>query len=76
MATPYKHWREERDGDNIAWLTLDRADASVNTLSAEVLEELDRLLKDIAASPPACASSPASRARPRPWPRCSAGTSS
>ena len=53
MATPYKHWREERDGDNIAWLTLDRADASVNTLSAEVLEELDRLLKDIAASPPA-----------------------
>lgn len=40
----YKHWRSEKDDDNIAWLTLDKAGASTNALSKGVLEELELLL--------------------------------
>jgi 3-hydroxyacyl-CoA dehydrogenase / enoyl-CoA hydratase / 3-hydroxybutyryl-CoA epimerase len=36
-----KHWRRSLDDAGICWLTLDRADAAANTLSAEVLIELD-----------------------------------
>jgi len=49
----YSHWRSETDPDGIAWVTLDCAGSGVNTLSQEVLEELERLLSDIEASPPA-----------------------
>lgn len=38
------HWKCTRDADGIAWLALDKADASVNVLSAPVLTELDALL--------------------------------
>jgi 3-hydroxyacyl-CoA dehydrogenase/enoyl-CoA hydratase/3-hydroxybutyryl-CoA epimerase len=38
------HWRRTVDGDGVVWLTLDKADAPVNTLSSEVLSELDREL--------------------------------
>jgi 3-hydroxyacyl-CoA dehydrogenase/enoyl-CoA hydratase/3-hydroxybutyryl-CoA epimerase len=48
----YKHWRIERDADNIAWLIIDRAGASTNTLSIEVLAEFDRALDAVAASNP------------------------
>ncbi len=40
----YRHWRFEQERDGLARLTLDRADSSTNSLSREVLEELDRLL--------------------------------
>jgi len=43
-AATYKHWRVEQDAEGIAWLTLDRAENSVNALSREVLEELAKLL--------------------------------
>jgi hypothetical protein len=33
-----KHWKLDADGDGLAWLTIDRAGASINSLSAEVLE--------------------------------------
>jgi len=46
-ATPTKNWRVEQDGDSILWLTLDRAQASVNALSREVLEELAQILKGL-----------------------------
>ncbi len=36
-----KHWRRTLDDDGVCWLTLDKADAAANTLSAEVLTELD-----------------------------------
>ena len=49
----YRQWRMERDGEGIVWLTFDRAERSVNTLSREALEELDRLLDDIARRQPA-----------------------
>jgi 3-hydroxyacyl-CoA dehydrogenase/enoyl-CoA hydratase/3-hydroxybutyryl-CoA epimerase len=39
-----KHWRLTIDTDSVCWLTLDKAGSSVNTLSAEVLEELAREL--------------------------------
>ena len=48
----FRHWRVERDGDGLAWLTLDRAGTSTNTLSAEVMEELRAVLARFAADPP------------------------
>ncbi len=49
---PYKNWRVTRDGDNLAWAVLDKQYASANTLSAEVLEELDAILTDLEANRP------------------------
>lgn len=40
----YRHFRLTRDADGIAWVLFDRADASANTLSADVLEEFDAVL--------------------------------
>ena len=39
-----KHWTLRIDGDKVAWLILDRKGESANTLSGEVLEELDKML--------------------------------
>ena len=39
--TALRHWRIEREADGLATLVLDRAGASTNTLSAEVLAELN-----------------------------------
>jgi 3-hydroxyacyl-CoA dehydrogenase/enoyl-CoA hydratase/3-hydroxybutyryl-CoA epimerase len=36
-----RHWRRRVDDRGICWLTLDKADSSVNTLSQEVLAELE-----------------------------------
>lgn len=48
----YCHWGVARDADGLAWLTFDRADESVNSLSREALEELDGILGELAARPP------------------------
>jgi 3-hydroxyacyl-CoA dehydrogenase / enoyl-CoA hydratase / 3-hydroxybutyryl-CoA epimerase len=42
----------ERDGQGIAWLTLDKPETSANTLSAQVMRELDALLQALARTPP------------------------
>lgn len=47
-----KHWRQEKDTDGIAWWCLDKADASSNVLSEEVLRELISLLEPVEADPP------------------------
>src|SRR5690348_11431187 len=52
MSVESRHWRRRLDSDRICWLSIDRANSSVNTLSQEVLEELDRELQAIAADPP------------------------
>jgi len=39
-----RHWRSERDQDGIVWLTLDQAGSAVNTLSVDVIAELDAQL--------------------------------
>ena len=38
------HWRMRRDEDGVAWLLFDQKDASANTLSEEMLDELDGVL--------------------------------
>jgi 3-hydroxyacyl-CoA dehydrogenase/enoyl-CoA hydratase/3-hydroxybutyryl-CoA epimerase len=50
---PWKNWKLARDKDGIAWLLIDRADASANTLSADVIEELDAVLTALEAERPA-----------------------
>ena len=45
-----KHWRRAIDEDGVCWLTLDKAGATANTLSAGVLDELGTELDAVAAS--------------------------
>ena len=58
--------------DGVAWLTLDKAGASANSLSRDVMEELDAMLDALERAPPkalivtsgkAAASSPAPTSR-------------
>ena len=51
-SSDFQHWRLARDSDGLEWLTLDRAGASTNTLSAAVMEELRAVLARLAADPP------------------------
>jgi 3-hydroxyacyl-CoA dehydrogenase/enoyl-CoA hydratase/3-hydroxybutyryl-CoA epimerase len=52
-AGPYRHFRLCHDGDGLAWLLFDRAGASANTLSADVIEELDLVLAALENQRPA-----------------------
>ncbi len=47
-----QHWKSETDADGIVWLHFDKAATGTNTLSGEVLTELDELLQEIAAGAP------------------------
>ena len=47
-----RHWRLDSDIDGISWLTLDRADERVNSLSREVLTELAEVLNSLEKSSP------------------------
>ena len=47
-----QHWKVKTDDDGIVWLGIDKADASANVLSSEVLLELDSVLKPLEANPP------------------------
>ncbi len=49
---PYRDFRLTRDSDGVAWLLFDRADSSANTLSAEMIEELDRILTELETNRP------------------------
>src|SRR5271163_464760 len=46
-AGPWTNWRMRTDEDGIAWLLFDKKDANANTLSAEVLAELDAVLEKV-----------------------------
>jgi 3-hydroxyacyl-CoA dehydrogenase/enoyl-CoA hydratase/3-hydroxybutyryl-CoA epimerase len=46
-AGPWANWRMRTDEDGIAWLLFDKKDASTNTLSADVLTELDAVLEQL-----------------------------
>ncbi|MBS1191693.1 MAG: 3-hydroxyacyl-CoA dehydrogenase [Rhodocyclaceae bacterium] len=46
------HWQIQRDADGLAWLTLDKAGAAANALSAEVLSELAQVLDELDVRPP------------------------
>jgi 3-hydroxyacyl-CoA dehydrogenase/enoyl-CoA hydratase/3-hydroxybutyryl-CoA epimerase len=41
---PYRNFKLTRDDDGIAWLLFDREDASANTLSSDLIEELETVL--------------------------------
>ncbi|KFB09760.1 3-hydroxyacyl-CoA dehydrogenase NAD-binding domain-containing protein [Nitratireductor basaltis] len=43
----YRHWKIARDAGDVAWLVLDRAGESANTLSEEVMEELGEILENL-----------------------------
>lgn len=51
-ASDLKHWRIERDDDNLVWLVFDRAGENVNTLSGEAMRELGLVLDSFDAAPP------------------------
>jgi 3-hydroxyacyl-CoA dehydrogenase/enoyl-CoA hydratase/3-hydroxybutyryl-CoA epimerase len=51
-APALRHWRIERDGDGLAWLTLDKAGTTTNTLSSDVMAELDAVLGLLERDPP------------------------
>src|ERR1019366_8261477 len=50
---PYRHFKLTRDGDGVAWLLFDRAGASANTLSSDVIEEFDAVLAALESQRPA-----------------------
>ena len=49
---PWRHWKLARDDDGIAWLIIDKQGASANTLSEEVLVELNNVLGELERDPP------------------------
>jgi 3-hydroxyacyl-CoA dehydrogenase / enoyl-CoA hydratase / 3-hydroxybutyryl-CoA epimerase len=49
---PYRNFRLTRDSDGIAWLLFDREGSSANTLSAEVMDEFDRILGELESRRP------------------------
>jgi 3-hydroxyacyl-CoA dehydrogenase/enoyl-CoA hydratase/3-hydroxybutyryl-CoA epimerase len=50
---PYRHFKLTHDGDGIAWLLFDREGASANTLSGDVIAELDLVLAALENQRPA-----------------------
>src|SRR6266568_3343806 len=50
--TAYKHWKLDTDRDHLAWLSFDKEGASTNTLSAEAIDEFDRVLDELQAEQP------------------------
>jgi 3-hydroxyacyl-CoA dehydrogenase/enoyl-CoA hydratase/3-hydroxybutyryl-CoA epimerase len=48
----YRHWRLEFDLDQVCWLTLDRDGESANSLSNEVLSELEQIVTFLESEPP------------------------
>lgn len=49
----FKHFRLERDRQQVAWLCFDMAGSAVNRLSTLAMEELDQLLDHLSVKPPA-----------------------
>ena len=49
---PYENFKLTRDEDGVAWLLFDRAGASANTLSADLIEELDKVLAELETARP------------------------
>lgn len=47
-----RHWKLTVDGDSLAWLAFDRADATTNTFSSDALRELRQVCEHLTAMPP------------------------
>jgi 3-hydroxyacyl-CoA dehydrogenase/enoyl-CoA hydratase/3-hydroxybutyryl-CoA epimerase len=50
--SPYRNFKLTRDADGVAWLLFDREGTSANTLSADLLEELDKILSELESQRP------------------------
>jgi 3-hydroxyacyl-CoA dehydrogenase/enoyl-CoA hydratase/3-hydroxybutyryl-CoA epimerase len=50
---PYRNFKLTQDGDGVAWLLFDRADASANTLSSDVMVEFEQALTALESQRPA-----------------------
>jgi 3-hydroxyacyl-CoA dehydrogenase/enoyl-CoA hydratase/3-hydroxybutyryl-CoA epimerase len=48
----YRHWHIDHDEKGICWLTIDRAGSNANSLSHDVLEELNLLLDEVVSTKP------------------------
>ena len=48
----YRNWRLDFDVDRVCWLTIDRAGESSNSLSREVLTELEQIVSRFEKEPP------------------------
>ena len=48
----FKHWRFSVDRDGIAWLGIDRAAETSNTLGQAVIEELGQIIAQLESDPP------------------------
>jgi 3-hydroxyacyl-CoA dehydrogenase/enoyl-CoA hydratase/3-hydroxybutyryl-CoA epimerase len=46
----YKHWRLEKDAEQILWLFFDKKDSSVNTIDHEVMRELSEIVNTLAST--------------------------
>jgi len=51
--TNYQHWKLATDLDGVLWLSIDREGESVNSLSLDVLQELESIVDELEANPPA-----------------------
>lgn len=52
IAPHWLHWRLAADEYGVAWLLLDRKEASINSLSKEVIGEFDAVLSELERSQP------------------------
>ncbi len=52
-AKHYQHWKLATDIDKVLWLTIDRADERVNSLSLALLSEMEDIVTAMEADPPA-----------------------
>ncbi|AFK62287.1 enoyl-CoA hydratase [Advenella kashmirensis WT001] len=48
----YQNWALHNDAQNIAWLTIDCPDRSMNALASDVMEELADIIGSLEAAPP------------------------
>lgn len=51
--TVYKNWKLDTDFDNVLWLSIDREGERVNSLSMDVLSELEAIVNQLEDNPPA-----------------------
>ncbi|HEX3859295.1 MAG TPA: 3-hydroxyacyl-CoA dehydrogenase NAD-binding domain-containing protein [Pseudolabrys sp.] len=51
-ASPWRHWKLATGDDRVAWLIIDKQDASANTLSEDVIVEFDEVLAHIEREAP------------------------
>ncbi|MFK8029681.1 MAG: 3-hydroxyacyl-CoA dehydrogenase NAD-binding domain-containing protein [Gammaproteobacteria bacterium] len=52
MTTTFNHLKLSTDSDDVAWVQLDKQDASANTLGRDIMEELNECIAELESSTP------------------------